>query len=83
MLLCSRTLHGLSSSILYTVGLAVLVDTVGKDEVGQWMGTAMSCNNVGIIISPLFGGILYDKAGKMAVFGIMIALVPSTSYSEC
>ncbi|CAO2651069.1 Nn.00g093660.m01.CDS01 [Neocucurbitaria sp. VM-36] len=74
MLMCSRVLHGLSSSILYTVGLAVLVDTIGKDEVGQWMGTAMSCNNVGIIISPLLGGIVYDKVGKMAVFAIMLGL---------
>jgi MFS family permease len=67
-------LHGLSSSILYTVGLAVLVDTVGKGEVGRWMGTAMSCNNIGIITSPLLGGIVYDKAGKMAVFGIMLGV---------
>ncbi|OAL50203.1 MFS general substrate transporter [Pyrenochaeta sp. DS3sAY3a] len=74
MLMCSRVLHGLSSSILYTVGLAVLVDTIGKDEVGKWMGTAMSCNNIGIIVSPLLGGILYDKAGKNAVFGIMLSL---------
>src|SRR3954454_3158463 len=59
MLVLSRVLQGFSSSILYTVGLAVLVDTVGKDEVGQWMGTAMSCNNIGIIISPLLGGIVY------------------------
>ncbi|KAI8934781.1 hypothetical protein NX059_008468 [Plenodomus lindquistii] len=74
MLMCSRILHGLSSSILYTVGLAVLVDTIDKDEIGKWMGTAMSCNNVGIIISPLLGGIVYDKAGKNAVFGIMLGL---------
>ena len=45
----SRILQGFASSILYIVGLAALVDTVGRDEVGQWMGTAMSCNNVGII----------------------------------
>lgn len=74
MLLCSRALHGLSSSILYTVGLAVLVDSIGQDEVGKWMGMAMSCNNIGIIVSPLLGGIVYDKGGKMAVFGIMLGL---------
>jgi MFS family permease len=72
MLVFSRILHGISSSILYTVGLAVLVDTVGKNEVGQWMGTAMSCNNIGIIISPLAGGIIYDWAGKKAVFVTMM-----------
>ncbi|KAF3052237.1 hypothetical protein E8E11_010958 [Didymella keratinophila] len=74
MLICSRILHGLSSSILYTVGLAVLVDTVGRDEVGQWMGTAMSCNNIGMIVSPMIGGIIYEKAGKLAVFAIIISL---------
>ena len=74
MLICSRILHGLSSSILYTVGLAVLVDTVGKDEVGRWMGTAMSCNNIGMIISPMLGGIVYDKSGKLSVFAIMMSL---------
>lgn len=74
MLVLSRILQGLSSSILYTVGLAVLVDTVGKNEVGQWMGTAMSCNNIGIILSPLMGGIIYDWAGKKAVFAIMMLL---------
>ncbi|KAF2811951.1 MFS general substrate transporter [Mytilinidion resinicola] len=74
MLVVSRILQGFSSSILYTVGLAVLVDTVDHDQVGQWMGTAMSANNIGMIISPLLGGIIYDKSGKMWVFAIMVAL---------
>lgn len=74
MLVISRILQGFESSILYAVGLAVLVDTVSQDEVGQWMGIAMSCNNIGIIISPLLGGIIYDKSGKMCVFAIMVAL---------
>ncbi|OCK85618.1 MFS general substrate transporter [Lepidopterella palustris CBS 459.81] len=74
MLAISRILQGFSSSILYTVGLAVLVDTVERDEVGQWMGTAMSANNIGMILSPLVGGIVYEKAGKMVVFAIMAAL---------
>ena len=38
------------------------------------MGTAMSCNNVGIIISPFLGGIVYDKVGKTVVFAIMLGL---------
>jgi len=74
LLLVSRLLQGASSGILYTVGLAVLVDSVDRDEIGRWMGTAMSCNNIGIIIAPLIGGVVYDRAGKMAVFAIMISL---------
>lgn len=70
----SRLLQGASSAILYTVGLAVLVENVRKDEIGRYMGTAMSCNNFGMILSPLLGGIFYEKAGKFAVFGLMAGL---------
>lgn len=39
------------------------------------MGTAMSCNNnIGMIISPMLGGIAYDKSGRLVVFAIMISL---------
>ncbi|QDS71407.1 hypothetical protein FKW77_003198 [Venturia effusa] len=70
----SRLLQGASSAILYTVGLAVLVENVSKDEVGRYMGTAMSCNNFGMILSPLLGGIFYEKAGKYAVIGLIAGL---------
>jgi MFS family permease len=73
-LLLSRLFQGAASAILYTVGLAVLVENVSKDEVGQYMGSAMSANNFGIILSPLLGGALYDRAGKKAVFGLMMGI---------
>jgi predicted MFS family arabinose efflux permease len=75
LLLASRLLQGAASAILYTVGLAVLVESVNKDGVGTYMGLAMSCNNFGIIMSPLLGGVMYQTKGKMAVFGIMGGLI--------
>lgn len=57
------------------MGLALLVDTVGRDNIGQWMGTALSSSSFGLIISPLLGGIVYAKAGYMAVFGMAIGLI--------
>jgi predicted MFS family arabinose efflux permease len=75
LLLASRLLQGAASAILYTVGLAVLVESVNKDGVGTYMGLAMSCNNFGIIMSPLLGGVMYQTKGKMAVFGIMAGLI--------
>jgi MFS family permease len=35
MLFLSRVLQGFASAVLYTVGLALLVDTVKRGEVGQ------------------------------------------------
>lgn len=75
VLVVSRLLQGLSAAIVYTVGLALLVDTVGRDSIGQWMGTALSSSSFGLIISPLLGGIVYAKAGYMAVFGMAMGLI--------
>ncbi|SLM38729.1 mfs general substrate transporter [Lasallia pustulata] len=75
VLVISRLLQGLSAAIVYTVGLALLVDTVGRDSIGQWMGTALSSSSFGLIISPLLGGMVYAKAGYMAVFGMAMGLI--------
>lgn len=75
LLFLGRVLQGFASALLYTVSLALLVDTVPREAVGKWLGMALSCNNVGLVLSPLFGGILYHAAGKYAVFGTTIALI--------
>ena len=75
VLLASRFLQGLSSAVVYTIGLALLVDTVGRDNVGQWMGTALSSSSFGLIISPLLGGIVYARIGYAAVFAMSVALI--------
>lgn len=71
----SRLLQGFSAAITYTVGLALLVDTVGRKDIGTWMGTAMSSSSFGLIVSPLLGGVVYAKAGYMAVFAMAMALI--------
>jgi len=75
ILAVGRVVQGFASSILYTAGLAVLVDTVDKDEVGKWMGTAMSCNNIALILSPVLGGIMYEVLGRSCVFISMLVLI--------
>ena len=75
VLVVSRLLQGISAAITYTVGLALLVDTVGRDNIGQWMGTALSSSSFGLIVSPLLGGVVYAKAGYMSVFGMAMGLI--------
>lgn len=74
ILVISRTLQGLSAAVTYTVGLALLVDTVGRENIGQYMGTALSASSFGLIVSPLAGGIIYNTAGYTAVFSVAIAV---------
>ena len=71
----SRLLQGLSSAAVYAVGLALLVDTVGLEEVGKWMGFALSSSSIGLVVSPVLGGLVYFQAGYYAVFGMIISLI--------
>lgn len=52
MLAVGRYIQGISVSILFSVGLAYLVDTIGRDEVRQWIGFVLLGLNTGVILSP-------------------------------
>ncbi|RAL64129.1 hypothetical protein DID88_003317 [Monilinia fructigena] len=59
LLILGRVFAGLSTAIVWTVGQALLVDTVGQGE----------------IVAPLLGGIVYEKAGYYAVFYMAFGLL--------
>jgi len=42
MLVLARTFQGLSAGIVNTVGLTLLVEPVTDDEIGSWIGFALS-----------------------------------------
>ena len=75
LLVVARCFQGASAGIVYTVGLALLVDTVGRDEVGAWMGSAFSGLSAGVMIGPFVAGIIYAKAGYFAVFATILAVI--------
>ncbi|KAK0745339.1 major facilitator superfamily domain-containing protein [Apiosordaria backusii] len=74
LLVVGRLLQGLSAAIVWSVGLALLVDTVGKD-IGYAMGYVTIAMSVGLLISPVIGGAVYDAAGYYAVFYIAFAII--------
>jgi MFS family permease len=60
-------LQGFSAAVVWTVGQALLVDTVGEKEIGQTLGLVSIAMSVAILIAPLLGGVVYQKAGYYAV----------------
>ena len=74
-LVASRRFQGLSAANIYTGGFALLVDTVGHDEIGKWMGFVLSFANAGILVSPLLGGMINGKLGYIAISFIMLGVV--------
>lgn len=75
VLITARALQGASSTIVWVVALALLVDTVGVEGVGQamgWVGMGMS---LALLLAPLFGGIVFARAGYYAVFAMVFGLI--------
>ncbi|KAL8721323.1 MAG: hypothetical protein Q9225_001983 [Loekoesia sp. 1 TL-2023] len=75
LLVAGRILQGISAAIVWTVGLALLVDTVGQQEVGQVMGFVSISMSVAILVAPLLGGVVYDRAGYYGVYYMAFALI--------
>jgi len=74
LLVVGRLLQGLSAAVVWSVGLALLVDTVGKD-IGQSMGYVSIAMSVGLLISPVIGGAVYAAAGYYAVYYVAFAII--------
>ncbi|KAL1633811.1 hypothetical protein SLS56_002690 [Neofusicoccum ribis] len=74
-LVFARALQGLSGAVVWVVGLALLVETVGSDSMGAVIGSIYSFMTVGGLIAPVLGGMLYRATGYTGVFGVSVAIV--------
>ncbi|KAH7357555.1 MFS transporter-like protein [Pyrenochaeta sp. MPI-SDFR-AT-0127] len=75
ILIVGRILQGASAAVVWVVGLALLADTVPQERLATatgWLSLGMS---LGILLSPLLGGVVYDNAGYNAVFGMAYGLI--------
>ncbi|KAE8376988.1 major facilitator superfamily domain-containing protein [Aspergillus bertholletiae] len=73
--IAGRLFQGASAAVVWTVGCALLVDTVGKEELGQALGYIGMGMTLGTMGGPLLGGVLYEHGGYYAVFGLAFALI--------
>ncbi|KAL2815342.1 major facilitator superfamily domain-containing protein [Aspergillus granulosus] len=71
----ARLLQGGATAMVAVAGLALLTDSVPLDNLGQTIGYQGSAIALGFLFGPLLGGLVYDKAGYEAVFGMSFALV--------
>jgi MFS family permease len=71
----ARLLLGISGAVVWTVGFALVVDSVTKDEVGQYLGYVFMSINFAVLVAPLIGGAVYAAAGYYAVFYINFGLI--------
>ncbi|GJE87860.1 MFS general substrate transporter [Phanerochaete sordida] len=63
LMVIARIIQGISSSIIWVVGLALLCDTASESIVGRQLGIAMTGLSLGMLVGPLAGGLLYHRFG--------------------
>ncbi|PHH62553.1 hypothetical protein CDD81_6939 [Ophiocordyceps australis] len=75
MLMIGRIFQGLSAALTWSVGLALVVDTVDPKRIGHamgWIGASMSWAT---LIAPLLGGIVNAAGGWHSVWAMCYGLV--------
>lgn len=75
VLAIARFLQGASGGVVWTIGLAIIIETVGQENLGTAMGTVFSFVSVAGLFSPICGGALYTATGYKGVFGVGMGLV--------
>ncbi|MBW0504801.1 hypothetical protein O181_044516 [Austropuccinia psidii MF-1] len=74
VLVVSRILQGFSGTGLWTLGLALICDTVPEDRLGVIMGYVMIGWSIGSVLGPLAGGTLYASLGYHSIFIFAITI---------
>ncbi|KAF5016006.1 hypothetical protein F66182_12453, partial [Fusarium sp. NRRL 66182] len=74
-MIIARSLQGLAEAAMWTIGNALVVDTMRKDQLGVAMGYVSMSMNIGTMAGPALGGILLDRAGYDSVFMVALALI--------
>lgn len=75
VLFIARVTQGASSAFVWTVGLALCIDTVGPENLGKTIGSIFSFISVGGFAAPTIGGVVYRKAGENGVLGVSIGII--------
>ncbi|KAI1348969.1 major facilitator superfamily domain-containing protein [Xylaria sp. FL0043] len=75
VLVVARILQGVSAAVVWTIGLAMVLDTVGPKDLGKVIGSIFSFISVGELMAPVIGGVLYEKTGYAGVFGLAAGIL--------
>ncbi|KAL9028888.1 MAG: hypothetical protein Q9196_002809 [Gyalolechia fulgens] len=75
VLVVARILQGMSAAVVWTIGLALVLDTVGPGNLGKTIGSIFGFISIGELAAPVLGGVVYKKAGYTGVFGMGCAIL--------
>ncbi|KAM3424052.1 hypothetical protein BST61_g11397 [Cercospora zeina] len=72
---CGRVFQGMSSTVVWTTGLALLAESVSPERVGEAAGYLGISLNAGTVAAPALGGMTFKRSGYNAVFAVILAVI--------
>lgn len=75
ILVTARVLQGISAAVVWVVALALMADTVSEEESGKAVGYVGLATSMGVLVAPTIGGVVYERSGYYAVFGVTFAVI--------
>lgn len=70
-----RLLQGGAAAMVNVAGLALVVDVVDKEHLGEILGYLGTASMIGIISGPPLGGLVYHAGGYYAVCALAFAMI--------
>lgn len=70
-----RLLQGAATALVSVTGLALVVDSVEHENLGQMIGYVGSAVSAGFALGPLLGGVVYHAGGYYAVFAMAFGII--------
>ncbi|KAL8765222.1 MAG: hypothetical protein Q9194_006641 [Teloschistes cf. exilis] len=68
VLIVARILQGISAAVVWTIGLALVLDS-------KTIGSIFGFISIGELAAPVLGGVLYKKTGFPGVFGVAFGIL--------
>lgn len=76
-LIIARGVQGIAYGLVYCTSMALLLENVSKKQQGFYIGLSVACVYMGLMLSPLIGGLITDLFGWRVIFyfGSLIMLM--------
>lgn len=75
VMVIGRMLQGFSGAVVWSVGLALLADTVGPTGIGEMVAYVSMSLTLAFLLAPLLGGIVFNKGGYFCVFYMSFGMI--------
>lgn len=70
-----QVISGAASALVWATSQAMVLDLVPREKTGRFLGFMSLSLTLAVFLGPAVGGIIYQRAGRFALFGTVYAVI--------